>query len=186
LLHDVQRAAVEVQLIDAQSQDLALSQSATGAHVDHGPEALDHGVTYGENAVRLALRPHDPGHVEEGTTRYLAASGIEQIGYFDEIATRMPTPEEARLLEVGAGVPVLLWTRTGYSADRPIRCTITTFRGDLNYELRDRRHRRTKREPVIITPAEPQDVSKLLAFREEAAAWLRGLGSDQWSPSVPG
>jgi GntR family transcriptional regulator len=89
-----------------------------------------------EKSPRLA----EPGDIEEGTTRYLAARGIEQIGYFDEIATRMPTPEEARLLEVGAGVPVLLWTRTGYSSDRPIRCTITTFRGDLNrmnYEIGD-------------------------------------------------
>lgn len=38
---------------------------------------------------------------------------------------------------------------------------------------------------MIITPAEPHDVSKLLAFREEAAAWLRGLGSDQWSRPYP-
>ncbi|WP_263168153.1 GntR family transcriptional regulator [Streptomyces sp. SCSIO ZS0520] len=89
-----------------------------------------------EEAPRLA----EPGDIEEGTTRYLADHGVEQIGYFDEIATRMPSPEEARLLEVSAGVPVLLWTRTGYSMDRPIRCTVTTFRGDLNrmnYEIGD-------------------------------------------------
>ncbi|MFE1781329.1 GntR family transcriptional regulator [Streptomyces sp. NPDC059506] len=88
--------------------------------------------------VDQAPRLTTPGDIKEGTTRYLASIGIEQVGYFDEITTRMPTPEEARLLEVGAGVPVLLWTRTGYSADRPIRCTITTFRGDLNrmtYEI---------------------------------------------------
>ncbi|MDX2733527.1 GntR family transcriptional regulator [Streptomyces sp. PA03-2a] len=82
--------------------------------------------------AEMAPRLAEPGDVAEGTTRYLAARGIEQIGYFDEIATRMPTPEEARLLEIGAGVPVLLWTRTGYSDERPIRCTVTTFRGDLN------------------------------------------------------
>ncbi|MEV5982052.1 GntR family transcriptional regulator [Streptomyces sp. NPDC052114] len=89
-----------------------------------------------EQAPRLA----EPGDIAEGTTRYLAAHGIEQIGYFDEISTRMPTPDEARLLEIGAGVPVLLWMRTGYSDERPIRCTITTFRGDLNrmnYEIND-------------------------------------------------
>lgn len=89
-----------------------------------------------EEAPRLA----EPGDIEEGTTRYLADRGIKQVGYFDEIATRMPTPEESRLLEIGAGVPVLLWTRTGYSDSRPIRCTITTFRGDLNrmnYEIGD-------------------------------------------------
>ncbi|MER5222355.1 GntR family transcriptional regulator [Streptomyces flaveus] len=89
-----------------------------------------------DEAPRLA----EPGDIAEGTTRYLADRGIEQVGYFDEISTRMPTPDEARLLEVGAGVPVLLWMRTGYSVERPIRCTITTFRGDLNrmnYEIGD-------------------------------------------------
>ncbi len=98
-----------------------------------------------DEAPRLA----EPGDIEEGTTRYLACRGTEQVGYFDEIAARMPTPEEARLLEVGAGVPVLLWTRTGYSAERPIRCTITTFRGDLNqmnYEIGDL-SARTENEP---------------------------------------
>ncbi|MFF0186929.1 GNAT family N-acetyltransferase [Streptomyces sp. NPDC005244] len=38
---------------------------------------------------------------------------------------------------------------------------------------------------MIIAPAEPHDVTNLLAFREEAAAWLRGLGSDQWSRPYP-
>ncbi|MFC5723502.1 GntR family transcriptional regulator [Streptomyces gamaensis] len=90
--------------------------------------------------IEKASRLTTPGDIPEGTTRYLAGVGIEQVGYFDEIATRMPTPDEGRLLEVGAGVPVLLWTRTGYSDERPIRCTITTFRGDLNrmnYEIGD-------------------------------------------------
>ncbi|MEU2471987.1 GntR family transcriptional regulator [Streptomyces sp. NPDC012842] len=92
-----------------------------------------------------APRLTEPGDIAEGTTRYLAAHGTEQVGYFDEISTRMPTPDEARLLEIGAGVPVLLWTRTGYSAERPVRCTITTFRGDLNrmnYEIGDQGARR--------------------------------------------
>ncbi|WP_198358440.1 GntR family transcriptional regulator [Streptomyces fildesensis] len=89
-----------------------------------------------EAAPRLA----EPGDIAEGTTRYLADREIEQVGYFDEISARMPTPEESRLLEISAGVPVMLWTRTGYSDTRPIRCTITTFRGDLNrmnYEIGD-------------------------------------------------
>ncbi|MFC5213914.1 GNAT family N-acetyltransferase [Streptomyces coerulescens] len=38
---------------------------------------------------------------------------------------------------------------------------------------------------MIISLAEPHDVAKLLSFREEAAAWLRGLGSDQWSRPYP-
>ncbi|MCT2589370.1 GntR family transcriptional regulator [Streptomyces sp. N2-109] len=95
---------------------------------------------YPEWLVAKGPRLTEPGDIEEGTTRYLASLGVEQVGYFDEIATRMPTPDEARLLEIGAGVPVLLWTRVGYSGEQAIRCTVTTFRGDLNrmnYEIGD-------------------------------------------------
>ncbi|MFF1740641.1 GNAT family N-acetyltransferase [Streptomyces mirabilis] len=36
-----------------------------------------------------------------------------------------------------------------------------------------------------IIPAQPEDVSKLLAFRGEAAAWLSQLGTDQWQRPYP-
>ncbi|MEU0720105.1 GNAT family N-acetyltransferase [Streptomyces lavendulocolor] len=36
-----------------------------------------------------------------------------------------------------------------------------------------------------IVPAEPSDLPRLLAFREEAAAWLSQLGSDQWRRPYP-
>ncbi|PWS46422.1 GNAT family N-acetyltransferase [Streptomyces sp. FT05W] len=36
-----------------------------------------------------------------------------------------------------------------------------------------------------ITTARPDDVTKLLAFRAEAAAWLTRLGSDQWQRPYP-
>ncbi|MFG3141007.1 GNAT family N-acetyltransferase [Streptomyces sp. NPDC048211] len=36
-----------------------------------------------------------------------------------------------------------------------------------------------------ITTARPDDLTKLLAFREEAAAWLTRLGSDQWQRPYP-
>lgn len=38
---------------------------------------------------------------------------------------------------------------------------------------------------MIIAPAQPSDLSRLLAFREEAAAWLSALGTDQWSRPYP-
>lgn len=81
-----------------------------------------------DKAPRIA----EPPTVEEGTTRYLASLGIDQVGYRDELRTRMPAPEEARQLDIGPGVPVLVWTRTGYTTERPVRCTTTIFRGDLN------------------------------------------------------
>ncbi|WNO65670.1 GNAT family N-acetyltransferase [Streptomyces sp. AM2-3-1] len=36
-----------------------------------------------------------------------------------------------------------------------------------------------------ITPARPDDVAKLLAFRTEAATWLTLRGSDQWQRPYP-
>ncbi|MGW3494016.1 GNAT family N-acetyltransferase [Streptomyces sp. NPDC001020] len=36
-----------------------------------------------------------------------------------------------------------------------------------------------------ICTAEPRDLAKLLAFREEAAAWLSRLGTDQWQRPYP-
>ncbi|WP_329128342.1 GNAT family N-acetyltransferase [Streptomyces caniferus] len=38
---------------------------------------------------------------------------------------------------------------------------------------------------MIITPAQPHDVAKLRTFREEAAAWLTQLGTDQWQRPYP-
>ncbi|MFD5454575.1 GNAT family N-acetyltransferase [Streptomyces olivaceus] len=36
-----------------------------------------------------------------------------------------------------------------------------------------------------ICPAQPHDLTKLLAFRQEAAAWLSRLGTDQWQRPYP-
>ncbi|MFD5014619.1 GNAT family N-acetyltransferase [Streptomyces chartreusis] len=36
-----------------------------------------------------------------------------------------------------------------------------------------------------IVPAQPADVTKLLAFREEASVWLSQLGTDQWQRPYP-
>ncbi|MFE3860659.1 GNAT family N-acetyltransferase [Streptomyces goshikiensis] len=38
---------------------------------------------------------------------------------------------------------------------------------------------------MIIENATPDDLTALLAFREEAAAWLSALGSDQWRRPYP-
>jgi len=83
------------------------------------------------------LVPHDlPG----GTVRAMAEHGHVEVGYRDELTTRMPTPDEARTLDLGVGVPVLAYVRTCYSKERPVRLTETIFAGDRNrlvYELGD-------------------------------------------------
>lgn len=82
-----------------------------------------------------------PGDVERGTIRVLAEHGHAEIGYIDEITPRMPPrDEEARLLQLGPGVPVLDQIRTAYTADRPVRLTWNTWAGHsihLVYEIGD-------------------------------------------------
>ncbi|PRY01875.1 GntR family transcriptional regulator [Allonocardiopsis opalescens] len=81
-----------------------------------------------------------PKGIERGAIRVLAEHGHEQVGYVDELAARMPTPDESRELELSPGVPVVECYRTAYSATRPIRVTWTVFAGDLarfQYEVND-------------------------------------------------
>jgi GntR family transcriptional regulator len=81
------------------------------------------------------LVPHD---LPRGTVRAMADHGHLEIGYRDELTTRMPTPEEARTLDLATGVPVLAYVRTCYTKQRPVRLTETVFAGDRNrlvYEL---------------------------------------------------
>ncbi len=63
---------------------------------------------------------------------------FEELGYLisrirEEISARMPTPEEARGLEIPEGVPVLDVLHTGIDdQDRPFEVTRFVLRADLN------------------------------------------------------
>jgi len=78
-----------------------------------------------------------PTDIARGTTRVLAERGHVQVGYVDELTTRMPTPEEVSALQLGTGTPVLVYVRTGYTAQRPVRVTRTVFAGDRNRVIYD-------------------------------------------------
>lgn len=73
-----------------------------------------------------------PTDIPRGTTRVLQELGHPQVGYVDELSTRMPTPEEASALQLRRGTPVLVYIRTGWSPNRPVRVTQTIFAGDRN------------------------------------------------------
>jgi DNA-binding GntR family transcriptional regulator len=69
----------------------------------------------------------------EDTTRedILKEAGYEQTYDVDEIITRMPTPEEARRLSLGAGQPVAEHTRVGYTASgKAVRVMLSIVPGD--------------------------------------------------------
>jgi GntR family transcriptional regulator len=73
-----------------------------------------------------------PADIARGTTRVLQDLGHAQVSYVDELSTRMPTPDEVTALRLGAGTPVLVYVRTGWTTDRPVRVTRTIFAGDRN------------------------------------------------------
>jgi GNAT superfamily N-acetyltransferase len=104
-----------------------------------------------------------PTDIPQGTTRLPAERGHLQAAFVDEVEARMPTPEEAALLGLAAGTPVIKYVRTGYTRERAVRVTVTTFAGDRNR--------------IIYTLGDPADAlyaAKMLVPREHAG---QGLGS---------
>jgi len=71
-----------------------------------------------------------PADVKQGTIALLAELGWPQDRFRDEIAARVPTPDESRRLQIPAGEAVLMHYRTGYSAGRPIKVAVTIWPGD--------------------------------------------------------
>ncbi|MFI1197574.1 UTRA domain-containing protein [Micromonospora sp. NPDC020750] len=61
-----------------------------------------------------------------------AERGHEQTAFYDEYVSRMPTPEETRLLGLQPGTTILLHIRTGYTEQRPVRVSFNVFAGDRN------------------------------------------------------
>jgi len=119
-------------------ESAALVLRSIARHVDGQPSSLQDSYYPMDLAQECGLlTPHDiPG----GTIRAMADHGHVEIGYIDEITTRMPTPDEANTLRLGSGVPVLVYARTSYTKTRPARLTLTVFAGDQNrivYELGD-------------------------------------------------
>lgn len=88
------------------------------------------------DAAGLAV-PHD---IEEGTIRAMAKAGHVEVGHVDRITARMPSPEQARKLDMDPGVPLIGYARTAWTDTRPVRLTVTMFPSDRNeivYELGD-------------------------------------------------
>ncbi|MCP3015980.1 GntR family transcriptional regulator [Nocardiopsis dassonvillei] len=65
----------------------------------------------------------------ESALSVLAEYGQRQVGFVDELETRMPSPQEAGQLELPPGVPVLTVHRTDLSEERPIRLVHTVYAG---------------------------------------------------------
>lgn len=79
-----------------------------------------------------------PDDIPQGVIALMREMGHIQVRYIDDLSWRMPTPDETQKLQISVGVPVLLQTRTGYTTERPVKVTRTTWPGDrsrIRYEL---------------------------------------------------
>lgn len=68
----------------------------------------------------------------------LEEAGHRLERFTEDVSARMPTPEEARVLELVAGVPVFRLVRTAHAVDGPVEVCDTIMASDsfvLGYEL---------------------------------------------------
>lgn len=73
--------------------------------------------------------------IKGGAPAVLEAKGLPQRSWIDRLSTRPPTTEEAELLDIPEGVPVLRQFRTVYSdEERPVEVSVLIKPGHL-YEL---------------------------------------------------
>jgi GntR family transcriptional regulator len=69
----------------------------------------------------------------------LTAAGMPQARFRDVVESRMPTPDESRILRIPTGTPLLVHRRTGYTKDgQAVRHMITRMsanRVEISYEV---------------------------------------------------
>ncbi|GGO60089.1 GntR family transcriptional regulator [Streptomyces lasiicapitis] len=92
-----------------------------------------------------------PADVARGTNAVLAELGHEIVYALHEFYLRMPSPQEAQRLNLGAGVPIAEHYATGFDADEtPIQVTVSIVPGDRHVIVFDSyRDRENSDQPRI-------------------------------------
>jgi GntR family transcriptional regulator len=142
----VPRQNIEVAIVappDAIATLLGVDEDVTVAvrrrvrYVDEVPNSLS--ASYFPLDIVRGSEIVNPQDITRGASKVLDELGYAQVRYLDRITARMPTPDEARTLGIGVGIPVQEHIRTGYDADdRAVRVAVTTLPGDrhvIQYEL---------------------------------------------------
>lgn len=87
--------------------------------------------SYYDAAIAEGTLIAQPADIPQGVIAYMAAElGHVQERYADEVTARMPAPDEAHRLRIPPGVPVIVQARTGHTAVRPVRVTVTAWPAD--------------------------------------------------------
>jgi GntR family transcriptional regulator len=99
-------------------------------HMDGEPWSIEESHYPVGLAAGTALMDPDP--VDGGDEVALGEAGQVEIGCVDELAARMPNPEEAQWFQAGPGVPLLVQLRTGFTEAGPVRVSETRYCADRN------------------------------------------------------
>jgi GntR family transcriptional regulator len=95
--------------------------------------------SYFPRAVAEGTAVMSPADIARGANQELARLGHVQVRAVDEIFVRMPTPQEARRLDLSPGTPVAVHVITGYDAnEQPLRCVLSVLPGDRHVILYER------------------------------------------------
>jgi len=104
---------------------------------DHMPVEVATSYIAWRLASGTALAESDPG--PGGVYARLAELGHPVDRFSEDVSTRMPTPEESRMLRLGEGVPVFAVMRIAYDrSDGPVEALHAVMAGDrfvLSYDL---------------------------------------------------
>ncbi|MFB6395911.1 GntR family transcriptional regulator [Polymorphospora lycopeni] len=137
---------IEVHLLVATDEIAQRLQVSTGEPVvvrrriqtvDGDPWRLSE--TYFPLDLVAGTRILEPVNIEEGVVRYLANLGQRVTLNKDELSARMPTVDEARILALAVGTPVLVQLRTAYDGAHAVRTSRVVTPGDrvrLIYEMK--------------------------------------------------
>lgn len=80
-----------------------------------------------------------PTDIGRGANQVMAEQGYLQVRALDEFYVRMPTPEEARRLDLGPGTPIACHICTGRTAeDQPVRVVVNVLPGDRHVIVYER------------------------------------------------
>lgn len=125
----------------------------------------------------------NPVDIARGANMVLTELGYEQVRALDEIHIRMPTPQESQRLDLADGTPVALHIATGFTASGlPVRCVLNVLPGDRHVITYERHHvpLGSPGATIAVREAGLGDVDTAKQILEEASAWLRSRGQDQW------
>lgn len=148
--------AVTAQGLDA-AQDVTVLREYPSARVADQlgvattePVIVRRRIRYADGRPYQISTSYIPAHIGAGTQfelpgdqsapgGLLASVGHPQRSLTDRIRGRMPTHDEAALLDLGAGTPVIEHMRTGYEENQqPVRVMVTiipTDRWELRYDI---------------------------------------------------